>query len=313
MNIVCTSCNMPIPSSLSYYKCRQCVNQFVCQSCEPMNHNRASATFHTLDKKLLSNVQPKTDANSVSSKGAGSQQSKTATSSKSSSIFNSDGYLHGTLGYCDHCYRMIFTDRETSFQCEQCPNFLVCAKCMPLMNTHPAVHTFSKQPLGHYTKFVHDLYHLDIKCDGCSTNGFYGKRYQCEQCPPSYDLCENCFGKEHTHHHLKYIQNPFLHAMNQEMLGLRTLTLAKTNGGDDTSWRDPLTGWTKSDAELVIQQAQQGIDNYSNRLQQILKRNEELSEEELRLSRQRLADSERRLQDTMSDGWRQLAWASILH
>ncbi|CAF1151174.1 unnamed protein product [Adineta steineri] len=306
MNVVCTSCGGPIPSSLNYYKCRQCVNHFVCQSCEPMDHNRACATFHTLDKKLVSNVQPKTDANNVSSKGSDSQQSKTATSSKPSSIFNSEEYLHNTLGYCGQCSRLVILDREITFQCNQCPNgFGICAECLPLMDTHhPAVHTFSKQPLSHYTNLTHDIYHLDIICNGCSRNGFNGKRYQCEQCPPSYDLCENCFGKEHTHHHLKYIQNPLLHAGNKQVLGLRTVAVAKTNGGDDTNWRDPLTGWTKSDAELVIQQAQQGIDNYNNRLQQIRKINEERKEEENRLARQRLADAERRSEDAIADAWR---------
>ncbi|CAF2947018.1 unnamed protein product, partial [Rotaria sp. Silwood2] len=306
MTTICTSCGVPIPSSLSIYKCRQCVNHFVCQLCETKNHNRASATFHTLDKILVPSVQPTTAASSTSSKFAyDPQQSQTKTSSKSSSIFNSEAYLYSLLGYCYHCNRVVAMDKEPSFQCQQCPNdFGVCAQCMPLMTTHhPSMHTFSQKPFSHWTKIAHDMYHLDIKCDGCSMNGFNGKRYQCQQCPPSYDLCENCFGKKHTHHELKYIQNPLLHSANQQSLGLRTLALAKSNGRNNTNWRDPLTGWTKSDAELVIQQAKREQENYENRLQQIQKKNEENAQEEYRHSRQQLADANRRLQDTIDDGW----------
>lgn len=89
-------------------------------------------------------------------------------------------------------------DIEPSFECQQCPGgFGVCVQCMPLMTTHhPSMHTFSKQPLSYYKKIAHDLYHLDITCDGCLREGFNGKRYQCEECPTSYDLCEYCFGKK---------------------------------------------------------------------------------------------------------------------
>ncbi|CAF1629621.1 unnamed protein product [Rotaria magnacalcarata] len=203
-------------------------------------------------------------------------------------------------------------DKEPSFQCQQCPNssFGICVRCMPLMTTkHPSVYAFSKQPLSYWAKMAHDLYHLDITCDGCSKQAFNGKRYQCEECSPSYDLCENCFGKKDTEHKLKYIKNPLLHSANQENLGKRVLISADRNGGNNTNWRDPLTGWTKSDAEEVIKQAIKEKENYNNRLQQILKNSEERSKELLQHSQLMLYESYRRLQDTMADSSRRMLWS----
>ncbi|CAF3404544.1 unnamed protein product [Rotaria socialis] len=313
MTTKCTSCGGPIPSSSSIYKCRQCVNHFVCQLCKTKDHNQASTAFHTLDKMVVPNAEPTTAASGTSSKLTDdSRRSQTETSSKSSSIFNSDAYLYGVLGFCSHCNCVVAMDKEPSFQCQQCPNssFGVCARCMPLMTTqHPPVHTFSKQPSSYWAKIAHDMYHLDITCDGCSKQTFNGKRYQCEECSPSYDLCENCFGEKHTEHKLKYIKNPLLHSINQETLGKRTLISADRNGGSNTNWRDPLTGWTKSDAEEVIKQAIKEKENYNNRSQQILKKREEQAQELLQHSQQMLYDSERRLQDAIADGNRRMLWS----
>ena len=214
------------------------------------------------------------------------------------------------MTYCGHCLRVVALRTEPTYQCQQCPNeFGVCAKCMPLMATnHPSMHTFSKQPLSYYKTMAHDLFHLDIKCDGCSLVGFNGNRYQCEEYPLSYDLCENCFGKKHTHHKLKYIQNPFLNASNRSNLAQRAVALANTTGGNDINWRDPLTGWTKADANLIIQQATRESENQTQRLQQILKKNADIVEEERRIARQQLADTERRLQDSIEDNHRRFLW-----
>jgi hypothetical protein len=71
MTTICTSCGKFIPPSQIVYKCRQCVNHFVCQLCETKPHNRASTAFHTLDKTLVSDVQPTiTTAGDASSKSA---------------------------------------------------------------------------------------------------------------------------------------------------------------------------------------------------------------------------------------------------
>lgn len=75
MATICTSCGVSIPSSMSLYKCRQCVHHFVCGLCEKKTHNRASAAFHTLDETLVPRVQPTTATSSnTSSKFANNQQ-----------------------------------------------------------------------------------------------------------------------------------------------------------------------------------------------------------------------------------------------
>jgi hypothetical protein len=58
MPTICTSCGVQISPSLIIYKCRQCVNHFVCQVCEKKDHNRASAAFHTLEKVFVPNIPP---------------------------------------------------------------------------------------------------------------------------------------------------------------------------------------------------------------------------------------------------------------
>jgi hypothetical protein len=138
--------------------------------------------------------------------------------------------------------------------------------------------------------------HIGVSCDGCSKQSFSGKRYRCEECPSSYDLCENCYGKKHTHHQFKYIQHPALHANNQHMLALRTLVLAEKNG-NHSQWRDPLTGWTKSDAEQILQQAKQEQQNYDKRFQETMDRLGALS-----------LQAQMNLQQSINDAYRRMAW-----
>ncbi|CAF1483953.1 unnamed protein product [Adineta ricciae] len=301
MATICTSCGISIPSSLNIYKCRQCINHFVCQVCVAKDHHRAGAALHTFDEVFLKDIQSINDVNThTSSEFADfSSQRQIKTLSNSLSIFYNEGYLYSLLGYCYHCYSIIVADKEPTFQCQQCPNFFeVCIQCIILMDTqHSSTHTFLKQSLSYWKNIAHNMYHLDIICDGCSRIGFNGKRYQCEECSPNYDLCENCFGKVHTHHKLKYIQNPLLHSLNQETLSRRTLALAERNGKNNRNRRDSLTGWTKSDAELVIQQAKQEKDNYNNRLQRIRAQNSADHTEYTR-----------HLQNTVADNYQQFNW-----
>jgi len=165
------------------------------------------------------------------------------------------------------------------------------------------VHTFSKISRANIiANNIINLNHLGISCDGCSKQSFNGRRYQCEECPSSYDLCENCYGEKHTHHKFKYIQHPALHAKNQHMLGLRTLMLAEKNSNNN--WRDPLTGWTKSDAEQIIQQAKQEQQNYEKRFQENM--------DELRVgnlqAQMNLQRSQMNLQQTIHDSYHRMAW-----
>ncbi|CAM4984449.1 unnamed protein product [Rotaria socialis] len=87
---------------------------------------------------------------------------------------------------------------------------------------------------------IASLEHLDVICDGCSMAPLKGIRYQCEQCVPIFDLCDNCLRKSHTHHTLKIIPHALLHSVNQKALAQRTIILANLNGVP--KWRDPLTG-----------------------------------------------------------------------
>ena len=59
MSTVCTSCGIEISPFVSFYKCRQCVNHYVCQLCKQKDHNRASAAFHVLDKVCESKIDQK--------------------------------------------------------------------------------------------------------------------------------------------------------------------------------------------------------------------------------------------------------------
>ena len=71
--------------------------------------------------------------------------------------------------------------------------------------------------------------------------------------------------------------------------------LAEKNGNNN--WRDPLTGWTKSDAEQIIQQAKQEQQNYDKRFQETMG--------ELRALN---LQAKMNLQQTISDSYRRMAW-----
>ncbi|UJR19362.1 hypothetical protein I4U23_022491 [Adineta vaga] len=189
-------------------------------------------------------------------------------------------------------------NKEPSFQCEQCPqSFGVCAECKPVMITHhPSTHTFSQKSLDDWARLAYGYFHLDVKCNGCSAKHFSGNRRQCEECSSNYDLCDSCFGKIHTEHKMKYIQNPVLYNDNRGALARRTLALAEKSSDSNPNWRDSSTGWTKSDAELVDQQAKQENAIYYNRLQQIRESDKEFAQK-------LFYDTQRRLQNTISDSW----------
>ncbi|CAF1460695.1 unnamed protein product [Didymodactylos carnosus] len=90
---------------------------------------------------------------------------------------------------------------------------------------------------------------------------FTGKRYQCETCAPlvSFDLCETCIhvapGVHPYTHHFKFVPNSVEIAANRLLLAIRAIRLLDVNGGE----RDMETGWTRADAELVKQLAENEI------------------------------------------------------
>ncbi len=172
--------------------------------------------------------------------------------------------------YCNHCLKLIVAAKEAPYICDQCPgdSFYVCNQCITLMPTHhPSMHTFSKKISNSVmSQIVHDLEHLDITCDQCGQEHFNGIRYQCQKCEPSYNLCEQCIGKTHYHHKFKIIPNPSLLANNKYNLAKRAMRVIATS----SNARDSLTGWTKTDAEAVIQDAERDQAAYQTRLQTIV-------------------------------------------
>ena len=145
------------------------------------------------------------------------------------------------------------------------------------------MHTFSKG-VSHREalKLSHDLEHLGVSCDGCQKEHFNGIRYHCTQCEPSYDLCENCFGKKHKQHTFKIIPNPLLRAGNNEVLAKRALdVIARKGVAQNPEWRDPLTGWTKRNAEDTVKQSQQEQASYNELMQSIINRIEADTKQQL--------------------------------
>ena len=177
------------------------------------------------------------------------------------------------IGYCSHCLKTFVCGKDAFFNCQQCPDdFGVCDQCISLMpHEHPPMHIFAKgMSDSAYLKHAHDLTHPFITCQECQRDSFDGIRYQCEQCESSYDLCEQCIGKTHQHHTFKMIQNPSLRAGNNSILARRILeVVAKNTDAQNVNWHDPITGWTKADAENMIKQAKNEMEAYDTRKQEI--------------------------------------------
>ncbi|CAF2638369.1 unnamed protein product [Rotaria sp. Silwood2] len=287
MTTLCTSCGQQVLFSSKIYKCRQCTNHYLCKPCTKLDRNRAIAQYHTFDKISKSNKTREESAKA--SLNVVHQQQKT-----NSSIFDSDDYLQGALVYCQHCHQIFNSVNVFCFKCDQCPtHFCLCNECLPQAQSfHPSIHKFSKLPTGDdMVRLIRSHYHLDITCDGCSTSSFNGTRHQCEECMPSFDLCDNCFGKKHTHHKFKIVPNPLIYAGNQQELAKRTLDLAGLNS--DPQWRDPLSGWTKVDAERILEQANADEKAYKTRLGEITQ-----------AANIKLEQARQRLQDTIDFSWK---------
>ncbi|CAF0774392.1 unnamed protein product [Adineta steineri] len=263
----CTSCGEQITSLSIMYKCRQCVDHFVCQLCEEKEHNRAGQLFHTLDEMSVSAAKSMANSATASSKNCNDKQESNKCTSSNSSIFTSDEYLYSFLTYCKHCHRVFSIEKETGFECQECKAYNVCNQCFPLMKTlHSSGHTFKILSENLPALTLNGLYHFGVTCNGCSSECFTGKRYQCRECSPSYDLCEKCFDKKHTHHEFRYIQHFMLFAHNRQILAVRTMSLAAKNG--DLDRRDSITGWTVSDAERIIPQVTGMLQSYKSEFQE---------------------------------------------
>jgi hypothetical protein len=100
-------------------------------------------------------------------------------------------------------------------------------------------------------------------------------------------LCENCVGKKHKQHTFKIFPNPMLRANNNEMLAKRALdVIARKGVAQNPEWRDPLTGWTKRDAEHMIKQSQQEQASYDALMQSIINRIQDDAQQQLEHQRE---------------------------
>ncbi|CAF1499295.1 unnamed protein product, partial [Rotaria sp. Silwood1] len=131
------------------------------------------------------------------------------------------------------------------------------------------MHTFSREiSKRELLRRAHDFRHLGIMCNNCEEEDFYGIRYHCKECTFGYNLCEKCIDKIHEHHTFEIIPNPCLRALNLGILAKRTLdVIARNTNIHDHKWRDPITGWTKIDAENMVKQTQKEQDEYNTQLQ----------------------------------------------
>ena len=190
-----------------------------------------------------------------------------------------------------------------SYSCEQCPDFAVCEKCIQLMSTyHPTQHRFNQNAPNHITG-----QHFGVTCDGCKGKNLSGIRYQCKQCESSYDLCSKCFQKAKTIHNeshsFQYYQDPFVRYNNSKLLAERTLALFRQQNITSNNQRDLFTGWTKTDAEKIVQREDEVIRDYKQRRQE----EEELAaemekrrrESEAYWSRKRYEQQEEDLRETL--------------
>lgn len=186
------------------------------------------------------------------------------------SIFRNNNYLLSYLTYCDHCLDILYVNKQTIYACDQCPSFVACEKCVNLVSaSHPTQHTFTK------SKVSNDVVgrHIGITCDGCKERNIRSLRYQCEQCEKSYDLCYECFRQSkkihNASHTFKFIQDPLIRSSNRQVLAQRAIDWLARQKTLNIIAREPVTGWTKNDAEQVIQNEKVFLQDYKRTKQQI--------------------------------------------
>lgn len=182
---------------------------------------------------------------------------------KSLSIFTSKDYLTLPLAFCDHCLDVIYPNKQFYYKCDQCPDFVSCQRCINFMKVrHPPQHTFIK---SHPSSIDIIGQHFGVTCDGCKEENISGPRYQCQQCDKSYDLCSKCITESNrihnSSHTFQLIQDPLIRSNNRQLLAQRALLVFRHQNTSNNDARDPLTGWTKDDAEKIIKQEDELREN----------------------------------------------------
>ena len=81
----------------------------------------------------------------------------------------------------------------------------------------------------------------------------------------------------HNHHQFKIIPHPYLLASNKSKLAKRAMDVIARN----SYVRDPLTGWTKTDAKTIIEEAERDQHTYHTRQDAIVAEMREQSKRNL--------------------------------
>ena len=125
---------------------------------------------------------------------------------------------------------------------------------------HPSQHKFNK-----VKKYKSGGQHFGITCDGCQNGVIIGPRYHCQQCK-DYDLGLGCFQRAKTihseSHTFSLIPDPVIRCSNRLLLAQRALEWFTRQNSSNNNQREPLTGWTKKDAEQIIQIENQFYQEY---------------------------------------------------
>jgi len=189
--VICDGCNQE-PISGPRFKCIQCANYDLCQTCEAKKNSvHPGHQFRRIDTPLT-----------------GCARAAEACSSSSAPDVNSPAVHYGI--FCDVCDKNIVGLR---FKCtnESCPDYDLCETCEAKKDIYHPGHTFLKisEPNGHRCPMFrfdfprsgseHRPVHFGVSCDGCQTKPITGIRYKCTVCP-DYDLCEACELKKSTIH-----------------------------------------------------------------------------------------------------------------
>ncbi|CAF1551509.1 unnamed protein product [Adineta ricciae] len=279
MSLECTSCGSCIPPTAGLYKCIQCTNHNVCNSCFHKRHNIGSSSFHTMFK-----IDPVIKIPAPTSYVIVEQKKKpisfdtdmavsTDMSTTGSSIFTSRDFLTQFLGYCNHCLKVMVGSKDEFFTCNQCTHdmFNVCKQCMPLMSKHhPSTHTFSKKITnGELAQLASNLTHIDTKCSYCSETDFKGTRFSTSTNNSVCDVCQRCADKT-DRQLLKIVPHPFILSTNKYLLAKRAIQIIKKFSQSN----DPLTGWTQPYAQVVIEKSVREHIPYQKYLLTIVKTKE---------------------------------------
>ncbi|UJR17979.1 hypothetical protein I4U23_004879 [Adineta vaga] len=213
---------------------------------------------------------------------------------------------------CSSCGQSIniASNDEEYYKCQQCAHHHVCKKCLQSPVNKESNHQFKKilptiskvqdsmtstnsQPLSIFRNNDYLLFYITY-CDHCLNVLYVNKQviYTCDQCP-SFVACEKCVNLVTTQH-----PDPLIRSSNRQVLARRTVDWFARQKTSNVNQREPITGWTKNDAEQIIQIENQFLQDYKRTKQQIEEiewyGEKQRQEHEIRMA-QMIADSQLRM------------------